>query len=318
MKISTEYSFLKIPERIPINGLERKLENPFLYEGIWNGLEYFFPFCEKNGRPLSWNRDKEAGFLNSDFYEWIIREEREASRKINMAKTVLKEITHYYSETFKDLALFSDSEILEKQFSFNSSLMHLMASMDENEDNVVHSLLVSRYTLLLSKALGIEDRSFLVDIERGAALHDIGKIGIPQSILRKPGPLTLAEKEIIKEHPLIGYEIIRKIEFLVQAEPIVLFHHERYDGTGYPFGLIGQEIPLEARIFAVADTIDAITSERSYREIQSYRVAYKEIEKERGLQFDPDVVDAFLSVPEEKWHHVKRGTENSLQFYPIH
>ncbi len=148
---------------------------------------------------------------------------------------------------------------------------------------------------------------------------DFGLVAtVNEGSTRKPGSLTLAKKEIIKEHPLIGYEIIRKIEFLVQAEHIVLFHHERYDGTGYPFGLRGQEIPLEVRIFAVADTIDAITSKRPYREIQSYRVAYKEIEMERGLQFDPDVVDAYLAVPEDRWHQLKIGAENSLQFYPIH
>ncbi len=181
-----------------------------------------------------------------------------------------------------------------------------------------HSQLVARYTMMLTKALGVEDKNYLVNIERGALLHDIGKIGIPESILRKAGPLTALEREIVKEHPLIGYEIIEEFEFLKKAAQIVLFHHESYDGSGYPYGLAAEEIPLEARIFAVADTLDAITSDRPYRKGSSFDVAFREVERARGTQFDPVVVDTLFSVPLEKWQRIKEHTEKSLHLYTIH
>jgi HD-GYP domain-containing protein (c-di-GMP phosphodiesterase class II) len=166
--------------------------------------------------------------------------------------------------------------------------------------------------------MGIEDRTFLADIERGALLHDIGKIGIPESILRKAGPLSEIEKEIVKEHPYLGYEIIEEFPFLNKASQVVLFHHESYDGRGYPYGLQGEEIPFEARIFAIADTLDAITSDRPYRKGQSFRVALDEIERHSGTQFDPSLVDAFLDVPEEKWQQIKLEMEQNRSPYSIH
>ena len=149
-------------------------------------------------------------------------------------------------------------------------------------------------------------------------LHDIGKIGIPESILRKPGALTSVEREIIKDHPLIGYELIEEFEFLKKPAQVVLYHHESYDGLGYPYGLAADDIPLEARIFALADTLDAITSDRPYREAKSFEEAFKEIEKGRGSQFDPSVVDAFFSIPKEKWEGIKQETEESFRFYTVH
>jgi putative nucleotidyltransferase with HDIG domain len=166
--------------------------------------------------------------------------------------------------------------------------------------------------------MGIEDRTFSTEIERGALLHDIGKVGIPDSILRKAGPLTDKEREIIKEHPYLGYEMVEEFQFLHKASQVVLFHHESYDGLGYPYGLKGEEIPLEARIFAIADTLDAITSDRPYRKGQSFRMALTEIERVRGTQFDPTIVDAFLSVPEEKWQQIKLEMERSHSMYSIH
>jgi putative nucleotidyltransferase with HDIG domain len=212
----------------------------------------------------------------------------------------------------------ADDFILENQASLHSNLTYLIAATDGNEDTVGHSQLVARYTLLLTKALGIQDRTFSVEIERGALLHDIGKIGIPDSILRKPGSLTKKEREIINDHPYLGYEMVEEFPFLQKASRVVLFHHESYDGKGYPYGLKAEEIPLEARIFAIADTLDAITSDRPYRKGKSFRAAYDEIERVRGTQFDPSIVDAFLSVPEEKWQQIKLDTEQSLSHYSIH
>jgi HD-GYP domain-containing protein (c-di-GMP phosphodiesterase class II) len=138
----------------------------------------------------------------------------------------------------------------------------------------------------------------LVDLARGALLHDIGKIGVPDAILRKPGRLTEAERRQMQRHPEIGYRVIADIPSFAQAAEIVLHHHEFYDGRGYPNGLAGDDIPLGARIFAVADALDAMTCDRPYRRAMSRAQALAEIARCRGSQFDPRVVDALLSMSE--------------------
>jgi HD-GYP domain-containing protein (c-di-GMP phosphodiesterase class II) len=177
---------------------------------------------------------------------------------------------------------------------------------------------VARYTVFLAKTVGIEDKNSLINIERGALLHDIGKIGIPEFILRKAGPLNKIEREIVQEHPLLGYRMIEEFDFLKEAAQIVLFHHECYSGDGYPFGLSGEEIPLEARIFTLADTLDAITSDRTYREGRSFDEAYREIEKNQGSQFDPLIVEVLLSIPKEEWQNIKAETEIILPVHSVH
>ncbi len=134
------------------------------------------------------------------------------------------------------------------------------------------------------------------NIERAGALHDIGKIGIPDVIINKPTRLTPEEFEKIKEHPAIGEQMIRPIPFLNRARAIIRHHHERFDGRGYPDGIKGDEIELGARIMAVADTFDAMTSDRSYRQARSVEEARVEIDQCRSTQFDPAVVDAFEQV----------------------
>ncbi|MCL4523228.1 MAG: HD domain-containing protein [Acidobacteria bacterium] len=146
-------------------------------------------------------------------------------------------------------------------------------------------------------------------IERGSYLHDIGKIGIPDAILFKPAKLTEEERRIMESHARIGYDLVGSIAFLSSAAQIALTHQERYDGTGYPQGLGGEEIPLGARIFAVADTLDAMTSDRPYRRALSLEAAREEIERESGRQFDPGVVKAFLSIPEETLIAIRAGVE---------
>jgi len=153
----------------------------------------------------------------------------------------------------------------------------------------------------------------LIDIERGALLHDIGKIGIPETILQKKEALTEEEMEIIRYHPLIGFAMIEEFSFLQGAAEIVLFHHEKYDGTGYPFGLIGEEIPLSARLFSLADTLDAITSDRPYRRGRSLEEALQEIEKCRGSQFDPELVDIMQAIPLDKWEKAKERARKTLR-----
>jgi HD-GYP domain-containing protein (c-di-GMP phosphodiesterase class II) len=197
-------------------------------------------------------------------------------------------------------------ENYEEQIQFfESYLIKLILTIDRSEDSFGHSHLVSRYALLLNLALGIEDRCFAIQMERGAVLHDIGKIGIPRHILRKKGPLTPSERKAIQEHPFIGYELIEGFDLLKKSARIILFHHEKYDGSGYPYGLKGNEIPLEARIFAVADALDAITSDRQYSRRRSLTAALRELEIGRGIHFDPDIVDAFLSVPLDYWQRLR-------------
>jgi HD-GYP domain-containing protein (c-di-GMP phosphodiesterase class II) len=141
----------------------------------------------------------------------------------------------------------------------------------------------------------------LTDIEWGAMLHDVGKIGVPDRILLKPGRLTPEEWVIMRRHASIGFHMIGKIDFLANAARLVGDHHERWDGTGYPKAKLGEDIYLGARIFAVADTFDAITSDRPYRRAQSDDAARAEIQRVSGTQLDPRCVDAFLSIDESHW-----------------
>ncbi len=161
-----------------------------------------------------------------------------------------------------------------------------------------HTLRVTELTLLLAQRLGLKDQD-LVHIRRGALLHDIGKLGIPDAVLLKPGRLTDEEWEIMKRHPQIAYDLLKDIEYLRPALAIPLCHHERWDGTGYPRGLKGEEIPLAARIFAVVDVYDALTSDRPYRKAWSREAALAYIREQAGKHFDPKVVQAFLEMAEE-------------------
>jgi len=164
-----------------------------------------------------------------------------------------------------------------------------------------HSLAVARFALTLARAMAVQEVEFLKDLEMGALLHDIGKAGIPGCILAKRGSLTTDERMVVREHPLLGYRLISRFESLRGAGRVVLFHHERFDGRGYPFGLAGTAIPLAARIFSLADALDAMTSNRPYRPGRAFKEARLEIERCRGGQFDPDVVDAFQAVPDLAW-----------------
>ena len=150
-------------------------------------------------------------------------------------------------------------------------------------------------------------------IARGAFLHDIGKMAVPDAILRKPGKLTPDEILVMQEHCFHGYEILKKIPFLVEAAEIVYAHQERYDGTGYPRGLKGEQIPLGARMFSVADTLDAITSDRPYRPAQSLTAARAEIERWSGKQFDPQVVKVFLDMDEKIWPDLRKEVDGQVQ-----
>jgi response regulator RpfG family c-di-GMP phosphodiesterase len=188
----------------------------------------------------------------------------------------------------------------------------LVSALDlRDSETQWHSRRVGRYARRLGRELGIEGRE-LDDIERGATLHDIGKIGVRDAVLLKPGPLDEKEWAEMRRHPALGYEILAGIGFLERARLIPLHHQERFDGQGYPQGLAGQDICVGARIFAVVDTYDAITSDRPYRKCRTYEVARQEIEKFAGTQFDPAVVAAWLRIPQAEWDHIREELEGAV------
>lgn len=188
----------------------------------------------------------------------------------------------------------------------------LGAAIDlRDEQTAGHSRRVCLYSIKLLKAMNGSLQQ-LKSLSIGAILHDIGKLGISDAILLKPGALTIDERRIMRCHVQIGYDLIKRIPFLADAAQIILMHHERWDGSGYPQGLKGRDVPLGARIFAVADSVDAITSDRPYRSALSSDHARHEIERQAGTQFDPDVVRVFLSYPNEIWQAI-RGQASTIQ-----
>jgi putative nucleotidyltransferase with HDIG domain len=191
------------------------------------------------------------------------------------------------------------------EHSYDVTLEALGDALDlKDSETEGHSKRVTAYTIALARAMGIPPVDIKV-IARGAFLHDIGKMAIPDEILRKPGKLTAQEEEIMRDHCTRGYHILRKIPFLSEAAAIVYTHQEYYDGNGYPSRLRGNEIPIGARIFAVADAMDAITSDRPYRKARSFDEAREEILRCSGSQFDPTVVEVFLKIPNELWHELR-------------
>jgi putative nucleotidyltransferase with HDIG domain len=198
-----------------------------------------------------------------------------------------------------------------------TTLEALVAALDAREhETQAHSKRVSEYTSFLAREMSVE-ASQLDIIRRGAMLHDIGKIGISDAILLKPGKLTDEEWVDMQKHPQIGYWILDGIEALKPASDVVLTHHEKYDGTGYPKRLKGGDIPLGARIFSVTDCLDVMTSDRPYRKALSYEDARAEITRFSGTQFDPDVVRYFLRVPIEVWNEIRCGTGRSSARTPF-
>jgi len=158
-----------------------------------------------------------------------------------------------------------------------------------------HTQRVTKVALRLAGAMGL-DNDELIQVHRGALLHDIGKMCVPDHILLKPGALTEAEWAVIKEHPQFAFDLISPIDFLRPALDIPYGHHERWNGTGYPRGLKGEQIPLAARIFAVVDVYDALTSDRPYRRAWTKEKALEHIQSEAGTYFDPNVVQEFIEV----------------------
>ncbi len=235
----------------------------------------------------------------------LLDENREYQR--DLEKKVSERTEELSRKTKEVQSLFTELKTAfnEIQNTYEATLEALIAALDSRDSETQgHSMRVAEYTALVARHLGISEPE-LTDIRRGALLHDVGKIGIPDAILRKPGPLNAEEWKIMEQHPELGYAMLKGITFLAGAIPIVLSHQEKFDGTGYPGGLEGNGIPLGARIFSVVDTYDAITSTRPYRAGRSYEVARDEIIKYSGTQFDPQVVETFLKLPQQEFDIIR-------------
>jgi len=214
--------------------------------------------------------------------------------------SLLSAFANQAAVALENAQLFNDISI-----SYDQTLEALVTALEFRElETTMHTRRVVLYSMALAQKLGLsEDQT--QQLRRGALMHDIGKIGVPDAILNKPGPLSEDEWVQMRRHSSLGVDILEGIMFFQGAIDIVGASHEQYDGSGYPHGLKGEEIPLGARIFAVVDALDAITSDRPYRKAQSFDVAYKEIKSKRGTQFDPKVIDAYLAIDEDEWRALR-------------
>lgn len=204
--------------------------------------------------------------------------------------------------------------VKELERSYDITLQALGDALDlKDRETEGHSRRVTAFTMAIARHMGLPPEQVAM-IARGAFLHDIGKMAIPDKILNKPGKLDPDEITIMREHCYKGYQIVKKIPFLADACDIIYSHQEHFDGSGYPRQLKGKEIPLGARIFSVADTLDAIISDRPYRKARSFAAARAEIERCSGTQFDPEVVAAFRNMPDEVFEELRRAI--GAQDYP--
>jgi putative nucleotidyltransferase with HDIG domain len=191
--------------------------------------------------------------------------------------------------------------------SYDDTLEALGSALDlKDAETEGHCQRVTAFCISIAKEMPVPG-PYLAILARAAFLHDIGKMAIPDSILRKPGPLDDAEKKKMREHCQIGYDMLTRIPFLRDAAEIVLAHQEFYDGSGYPRGLKGDQIPLGARIFTIADSLDAMISDRPYRRALPMSHAREEIRRCSGTQFDPKVVEVFMSIPEQHWLELREN-----------
>ncbi len=226
------------------------------------------------------------------------REARESARQLEIYASELR-------ETFKA----ERNRALQLTESYMATVRALSNAVEARDAYTgKHAERVAAYAIEIGYALGLPgtDRA---EVQFGFLLHDIGKLAMPDSILFKPGPLTTEERALMNRHPVIGAEIMSGIEFLAEASRVVRSHHERWDGTGYPDRLAGEEIPLTARVFAVADVYDALTTHRPYRGSIPLTEARRMIDSESGTHFDPTVVAAFNTIDDETLVRIGREVE---------
>lgn len=232
--------------------------------------------------------------------EWLrselTRREREATGKERQLERYAADLR----ETFKQ----ERARSLELKRSYMATVRALSNAVEARDAYTgKHAERAAAYGLEIARVSGL-GRSDTPALEVGFLLHDIGKVGVPDAILYKPGPLTQEERALMSQHPVIGTTILRGIEFLGAAGDVVRSHHERWDGHGYPDGLAGEEIPLAARVFAVADVLDALTTDRPYRAAVSLSLARETIVREAGSHFDPRVVQAFSSIDDATFERI--------------
>jgi putative nucleotidyltransferase with HDIG domain len=235
--------------------------------------------------------------FEKDQLQMSVRRALEHRRLVLENRTYQSDLEHLVAERTQQLSI----ALQDLEQSYDYTLEALGGALDAKDaETEGHCQRVTAFTITIARAMGV-DKALLRHIARGAFLHDIGKMGVPDSILRKPGPLTPDERAVMRKHCEIGFAVLERIPFLKEAAEIVLTHQECYDGSGYPRGLKGEQIPLGARIFAVADTLDAMISDRPYRKALPISAAREEIQRHAGKQFDPRVVQVFLAHPDRVW-----------------
>jgi ribonuclease P protein subunit RPR2 len=238
-------------------------------------------------------REREVARLRAE----LARHEREAASRSSQLERYASDLR----ETFKQ----ERSRSLELKRSYRATVRALANAVEARDAYTGrHAERVAAYGLAIAEEAGI-DIADSPEMEFGFLLHDVGKVAVPDAILFKTSRLTEKEYALIRQHPVIGWEILREIDFLGEAKLVVRHHHERWDGAGYPDGLVGDEIPLGARVFAVADTLDALTTDRPYRPASSFARARAEIESESGAQFDPGVVEAYSRISDERFAGIR-------------
>ena len=199
--------------------------------------------------------------------------------------------------------------LAERAMTGEGAVIALVMAIDARErDTRLHSLRVREYAIHLGRAMGFSGKA-MEDLSQGALLHDIGKIGIPDAVLLKPGQFDEDEWRIMRRHCEIGAAMIEPVSFLSNARKLVISHHERFDGKGYPRGLSGEEIPLGARIFALIDALDALTSNRPYHKAVTFEDAVLILRKDRGTHFDPRVMDAFDAISLDSWREISDAVQ---------
>lgn len=248
-------------------------------------------------------------FITKPFDLTAIR--RAVDRALERRRLLIE--NRYYREQLewkvRERTLELNEALHDVEESYKITLEALVTALDAREhETKAHSQRVREYALTLARELGLKHED-LIQTGRGALLHDIGKIGVRDSILLKPGKLNEEEWVEMRKHPQIGYNILQSIGFLSPAAEIVLCHQERWDGSGYPNRLAGADIPLGAIIFAVVDTMDAMTSDRPYRKALSLEAAINEIRSCSGSQFDPRVTEEFLKIPMESWIAIRDSVD---------
>jgi putative nucleotidyltransferase with HDIG domain len=227
----------------------------------------------------------------------LSRLEREAAAR-------QRQLEHYAAD-LREIFKQERNRAQELRRSYKATVLALANAVEARDAYTHrHAQRVAAYGLRIAHAAGIE-----VDpqVEFGFLLHDVGKVAVPDAILFKPGPLTEQERALVRKHPEIGSEILRHIDFLDEAKAVVRHHHERWDGGGYPDGLAAEAIPIHARVFALADTLDALTSVRPYRPAVAWVQARQVILAQTGTQFDPAIVAAYETVPDEAFARIRDG-----------